>query len=176
MRFVSDSTTYWELDVVATLINVIDVDSTSQKRHTTLLRRWINVTWLTMLLRCATSLTLIRRRNNVVCPVGTILGIIVGCFFLIFQYECQAKRELPTQTLPFNRRSRLYSCFFHILWTHWIPAFEYVEDKTWQQSARFRNSLPPFCKIWIIFTHLKWIASATHNFKGVKISIKQIGG
>ena len=31
----------------------------------------------------------------------------------------------------------------------------------WHQSAIFENSWPPFCQIWIIFTHLKlWIASA----------------
>ena len=41
------------------------------------------------------------------------------------------------------------------------------------KSASFENSCPPFCQIWIIFTRLKlWIASARHNFKGVKIHIK----
>ena len=39
------------------------------------------------------------------------------------------------------------------------------------------NSWPPFCQVWIIFTHLKlWIASARHNFKWVKHQIKQFGG
>ena len=39
----------------------------------------------------------------------------------------------------------------------------------WHQPARFENSWPPFCQIWIIFTHLKlWIASARHNFKWVE--------
>ena len=43
--------------------------------------------------------------------------------------------------------------------------------------AIFENSWPPFCPIWIIFTHLKlWIASARHNFKWVKIEIEQFGG
>ena len=41
----------------------------------------------------------------------------------------------------------------------------------WHQSAIFENSWPPFCQIWISFTHLKlWIASAKHNFKWVKIT------
>ena len=44
------------------------------------------------------------------------------------------------------------------------------------QPARFEKSWPPFCQIWIIFTHLKlWIASARHNFKWVKIQI-EFGG
>ena len=47
------------------------------------------------------------------------------------------------------------------------------QDKTWHQPARFEKSWPPFCQIWIIFTHLKlWIASARHNFKWVKIQIE----
>ena len=47
----------------------------------------------------------------------------------------------------------------------------------WDQSAIFENSWPPFCQIWIIFTHLKlWIASARHNFKWVKIQIESFGG
>ena len=47
----------------------------------------------------------------------------------------------------------------------------------WHQSAIFENSWPPFCQIWIIFTHLKlWIASARHNFKWVKIQIESFGG
>ena len=54
-----------------------------------------------------------------------------------------------------------------------LPHFKYVKDKIWHQSARFENSWPPFCKIWIIFTHLKlWIATARHNFKWVKIQIE----
>ena len=47
----------------------------------------------------------------------------------------------------------------------------------WHQPARFENSWPPFCQIWIIFTYLKlWIASASHNFKWVKIQIEWFGG
>ena len=43
----------------------------------------------------------------------------------------------------------------------------------WHQPERFEKSWPPFCQIWIIFTHLKlWIASARHNFKWVKIQIE----
>ena len=45
----------------------------------------------------------------------------------------------------------------------------------WHQSARFEKSWPPFCQIWIIFTHLKlWIASARHNCKWVKIEIEYL--
>ena len=69
----------------------------------------------------------------------------------------------------FNRRCRIYSGF-HFLFAHQVPPFNHVKDKMWQQSARFENSWPPFCQIWIIFTHLKlWIASARHKFKWVKI-------
>ena len=47
----------------------------------------------------------------------------------------------------------------------------------WHRSTKFRNICPPISQIWIVFTHLKlWIASAIHNFKWVKISIKQFGG
>ena len=36
----------------------------------------------------------------------------------------------------------------------------------WHQLARFEKSWPPFCQIWIIFTHFKlWITSTKHNFK-----------
>ena len=63
----------------------------------------------------------------------------------------------------FNRRCRIYSGF-HFLLAHYVPPFEYVKDKMWHQSAIFDNSWPPFCQIWIIFTHLKlWIASARQN-------------
>ena len=61
----------------------------------------------------------------------------------------------------------------HFVLAHYVPLFKYVKDKIWHQSARFENSWPPFCQIWIIFTHLKlWIASARHNFKWVKIQIE----
>ena len=54
-----------------------------------------------------------------------------------------------------------------------IWAFKHVENKTWHESAIFKNSWPSFCQIWIIFTHLKlWIASARHNFKWVKTQIE----
>ena len=40
---------------------------------------------------------------------------------------------------------------------------------------RFENSWPPFWQIWIIFAHLMlWIASARHNVKWVKMSIKNL--
>ena len=53
---------------------------------------------------------------------------------------------------------------------YWVPWIKHVRNKMWHQSARFENSLPPFCIIWIIFTPLKlWIASARHSFKWVKI-------
>ena len=59
------------------------------------------------------------------------------------------------------------------LLAHQVPPFKHVKDKMWHQSARFKNSWPPFCQIWIIFTHLKlWIASARHYFKWVKIQIE----
>ena len=56
---------------------------------------------------------------------------------------------------------------------YYISPFKHVKDQMWHQSARYKNSWPPFCQIWIIFTHLKlWIASARHNFKWVKIQIE----
>ena len=61
----------------------------------------------------------------------------------------------------------------HFLLAHYISAFKHVKDKKWHQPAIFEKSWPPFCQIWIIFTHLKlWIASARHNFKWVKILIE----
>ena len=70
---------------------------------------------------------------------------------------------------PFNRWCRIYSGF-HFLLAHQVPLFKYVKGKMWDQPARFEKSRPPFCQIWIIFTHLKlWIASARHNSKWVKI-------
>ena len=52
-----------------------------------------------------------------------------------------------------------------------------LKKKMWHQPARCEKSRPPFCQIWIIFTHLKlWIASARHNFKWVKTKIDQFGG
>ena len=51
--------------------------------------------------------------------------------------------------------------------------FKHVKDKRWHKPEIFKNSYPPFCQIWIIFTHFKlWIASARHNFKWVKIQIE----
>ena len=77
---------------------------------------------------------------------------------------------------PFTRRCRIYSGF-HFLLAHQVPHFNYVKDKMWHQPARFEKSWPPFCQIWIIFTHLKLrIASAGHNFKWVKIQIEYFGG
>ena len=50
-----------------------------------------------------------------------------------------------------------------------------MKDKIWHQSAIFENSWPPFCQIWIIFTHLKvWIASARHNFKWGKFRLNNL--
>ena len=66
-----------------------------------------------------------------------------------------------------------YIGFFTQLLPHSVPPFKHVKAIMWHQSARFEKSLPPFCQIWIIFSHLKlWIASARHNFKWVKIPIK----
>ena len=54
-----------------------------------------------------------------------------------------------------------------------LPHFKYGKDTMWHQPARFEKSWPPFCQIWLIFTHLKlWIVSARHNFKWVKIQIE----
>ena len=48
-----------------------------------------------------------------------------------------------------------------------------LKDKTWYQSARFLKIWSPFCQFWIICTHWKlWIASASHNFRWVKIPIE----
>ena len=52
------------------------------------------------------------------------------------------------------------------LLAHEVSHFKYVEDKMWHQPARVEKSWPPFCKIWIIFTHLR------HDFKWVKIQIE----
>ena len=38
-----------------------------------------------------------------------------------------------------------------------ISHFKNVKDKMWHQPARFENSCPLFCQIWIIFTHFKWV-------------------
>ena len=46
----------------------------------------------------------------------------------------------------------------------------------WHQSAIFQNRWPPFCQIWIIFTHLKlWIASSRHNFSETQLFINVYG-
>ena len=67
----------------------------------------------------------------------------------------------------------VHICFLHFLLTHCISAFKHVKNKNWHYSARFEICGPPFCQIWIIFTHLKlWIASARHNLKWVKIPIE----
>ena len=56
--------------------------------------------------------------------------------------------------------------YYYIFYYHIISALKHVRYKTWHQSARFVNSWPPFCQIWIIFTDLKlWIASARHSFQ-----------
>ena len=65
-----------------------------------------------------------------------------------------------------------YIRFFYFYW-HIKYHISNVKDEWRHQPARFEKSWPPFCQIWIIFTHLKlWIASATHNFKWVKIQIE----
>ena len=70
-----------------------------------------------------------------------------------------------------------YIGFFTQLLPHSVPPFKHVKAIMWHQSWRFEKSCPPFCQIWIIFTHLKlWIASARHNFKWVKIQIEYSGG
>ena len=59
-----------------------------------------------------------------------------------------------------------YIRVFIFLLAHSVPPFKH-------QLAIFENGWPPFCQIWIIFTHLKlWIASARHNFKWVEIQIE----
>ena len=70
-----------------------------------------------------------------------------------------------------------YIGVFTQLLAHSVPPFKHVKAIMWHQSARFEKRWPPFCQIWIIFTHLKlWIASARHNFKWVKIQIELFGG
>ena len=70
-----------------------------------------------------------------------------------------------------------YIGFFTQLLPHSVPPFKHVKAIMWHQSWRFEKSWPAFCRIWIIFTHLKlWIASARHNFKWVKIQIEYSGG
>ena len=70
-----------------------------------------------------------------------------------------------------------YFRVFIFLLAHLLPPLKHVKDKIRHQSAIFENSWPPFCQIWIIFTHLKlWIASARHNFKWVIIQIEKFGG
>ena len=60
----------------------------------------------------------------------------------------------------------------------WVAIARHKLSSWWQfKAARFEKCWPPFCQIWIIFTHLKlWIASARHNFKWVKILIEKFGG
>ena len=66
-----------------------------------------------------------------------------------------------------------YIGVFTPLLPHSVPPYKHVKAIMWHQSARFENSWPPFCQIWIISSHLKlWIASARHNFKWVKIPIE----
>ena len=63
--------------------------------------------------------------------------------------------------------------FLHFLSAHYLSVFKHVEDKKWHYSAKFKICWPPFCQIWISFTHLKlWIASARNNFKWVNIRIE----
>ena len=48
--------------------------------------------------------------------------------------------------------------FTHLLivvLTIYPPILEHVKDKTRHKSAIFQNGWPPFCQIWIIFTHSK---------------------
>ena len=48
---------------------------------------------------------------------------------------------------------------------YWMPS------TVSQPFTRFEKSWPPFCQIWKFFTHLKLcIATATHNFKWVRIT------
>ena len=59
--------------------------------------------------------------------------------------------------------SRIYYSYIRIRgsWYAHQPGSEEVKDKMWHQLAIFDNSLPLYCQIWIIFTHLKLcIASA----------------
>ena len=66
---------------------------------------------------------------------------------------------------------------FYFLLAHQVPPFKHVKDKMWHQPARFEKNWPPFCQIWVIFTHSKlWIASASHNFKWVEIQILRLKG
>ena len=88
------------------------------------------------------------------------------------QSMAKCDEQPPLLLLLFNCRCRIY-CFFTQLLPHSVPPFKHVKAIMWHQSARFEKSWPPFCQIWIIFTHLKlWIASARHNFKWVKIPIE----
>ena len=54
-----------------------------------------------------------------------------------------------------------FSCvfYYHIMY----HILNMLKIKCDIKSAGFENSWPPFCQIWIIFTHLKlWIASVRH--------------
>ena len=79
------------------------------------------------------------------------------------------------QTIVFNplTAAAVHIRILHYLLAHYISAFEPVKDKKWHWSARFEILWPPFCQIWMIFTHLKlWMASARNNFRWVKIPIE----
>ena len=85
--------------------------------------------------------------------------------------------NLHTHLNPLNplTAGAAYIRVFHFLLAHQVPHLKYGKDKMWHQPARFEKRWPPFCQIWIIFTHLKlWIASARHNFKWVKIQIDNL--
>ena len=109
--------------------------------------------------------------------IGPTCGSLLLCVHNRPTWYCecwctQCPQYGNTVVQPFNRRCRIYSGF-HFLLAQYVPHFKYVKDKMWHPPARFKKSWPPFCHIWIIFTHLKlWIASARHNFKWVKIQIK----
>ena len=66
-----------------------------------------------------------------------------------------------------------YIGFFPQLLPHLVPPFKHVKAIMWNESARFEKGWPPFCEIWIIFTHLElWIVSARHIYKCMKITIE----
>ena len=87
--------------------------------------------------------------------------------------------------LTWSRRTSCFIWTFSILnpltagaeYIFLVPPFKHVRDQMWHESELKIASLPLFCEICIIFTHLKlWIALARHNFKWVKILIELFGG
>ena len=70
----------------------------------------------------------------------------------------------------------IISEFFIFYWHIAYQLLNIVKIKRAINRQKMENGWPPFCQVWIIFTHLKlWIASARHNFRLVKIPIEYFG-